>query len=264
MDQPEPNTQPEQLVSEATLEPVDSGDTAAHEETRLSDEFRDFGRQLIRALRSVATSDELRNLGNEIVESLRDIGEEVQETLERTRDKEEVKAVGEQARRVTQAVSSGIPAKDMAADVQSSLSQALRSLNAELNKVVDQIQSRSARVSDEVESTAHEAADKASDAVDSAQESASNVADRSGPPDEVGAAVEQSGVATDTSQGTSQDAATSFGTETQEQNQAQSDENEDDGLAMLEQAERESENGVRPLSEIVADIQGDGDTPHQS
>ena len=51
----------------------------------LGNEFREFGRQLMRALRSIAESDELRHLGTEIGDSLREIGEEVQETLHRTR-----------------------------------------------------------------------------------------------------------------------------------------------------------------------------------
>lgn len=268
MDQPDPTTPSEQPTTDATLEATNSNDPMVQDETRLSEEFREFGRNLIRALRSVATSDELRNLGNEIVESLRDIGEEVQETVERTREKEEVRAVGDQARRVSQAVSSGIPARELASDMQTNLSQALRSLNGELNKLVDQIQSRTARVSDEVESTAQEAVDTVQEGVERVQASAQNVADEVSPPDEVGAAVEESGVVTDTSLGQSQDAATDLGNQTEDgsdtdKGDTNASESEDVGLAMLEQAERDSENGIRPLSEIVSEIQEEDSTPSQ-
>lgn len=137
------NTTPE---SDVTIEPT----TAHTPPQKLGEEFREFGSQLMRAIRAVADSEELRNLGNEIIESLRDIGEEVQETFERTRDKEEVKAVGEQARRMTQAIAS----TEGAGDVQQNLSQALRSLNNELNKFIDEVQTRSARASQPVEGTA--------------------------------------------------------------------------------------------------------------
>jgi hypothetical protein len=146
--------EPEQ--TEAPIEPVQ--EEQRDEELRLGEEFRELGRQLMRAFRSVADSDELRNLSNEVVDSLRDIGEEVQETFQRTRQKEEVKAVGERAKRVGQAVSSGASARELTTELQSGLSQALRSLNNELNKVIDQIQARSARMGDEVEGTAREAA----------------------------------------------------------------------------------------------------------
>jgi hypothetical protein len=146
---------------EAPIEPVQ--EAQRDEELRLGEEFRELGRQLMRAFRSVADSDELRNLGNEVVESLRDIGEEVQETFQRTRQKEEVKAVSERAKRVGQAVSSGASARELTGELQSGLSQALRSLNNELNKVIDQIQARSARMSEEVEGTAREAAGELQD-----------------------------------------------------------------------------------------------------
>ncbi len=156
--------------------PIDRVDQAPHQsaaEGDLGAEFKEFGRQLLRAVRSVAESEELRRLGHEITESLKDIGEEVQQTLEQTRSRDDVKAVGEQARRVTQALAP----KDVAGEVQSGLSQALRSLNSELNKVIDQIQSRTARVSDEVDSTARAAAESAEQAADDAADKAADVAD---------------------------------------------------------------------------------------
>lgn len=137
---------------------------------RLTDEFREFGRQLLRAMRSVAESPELRNVGQEIVESLRHIGGEVQQAYERTKDSEEVKGLGQQAKRVTQTLSENVRSNDLANDVQQGLSKALHSLNEELNKVIDQVQSRTARVSDEVEGTAKDVAtqveDKASEVAD--------------------------------------------------------------------------------------------------
>lgn len=146
----------EQEIPEVKIERVE-GEAESAGSARLGAEFREFGRQLLRAVRSVAESEELRHLGQEIVESLRDIGEEVQTTLERTREKDEVRAVGEQARRVGQSVSSNLRGGEVTGDVQTNLSQALNSLNNELNKVIDQIQSRSARVSNEVEGSASDA-----------------------------------------------------------------------------------------------------------
>ena len=130
---------------------------------RLGDEFREFGRQLIRAMRSVADSPELRNVGQEIVESLRHIGGEVQQAYERTKEREEVKDLGQQAKRVTHTLSENVRSNELASDVQQSLSKALHSLNEELNKVIDQVQSRTARVSDEVEGTAKDVANQVED-----------------------------------------------------------------------------------------------------
>jgi Mg2+ and Co2+ transporter CorA len=130
---------------------------------RLSDEFREFGRQLLRAMRSVAESPELRNVGQEIVESLRHIGGEVQQAYERTKESDEVKGLGQQAKRVTQTLNENVRSNEMASDVQQGLSKALHNLNEELNKVIDQIQSRSARVSEEVEGTAKDVANQVED-----------------------------------------------------------------------------------------------------
>ncbi|MDQ4079035.1 MAG: hypothetical protein M3220_22680 [Chloroflexota bacterium] len=141
---------------------------------KLGEEFKEFGNQLMRAVRAVADSEELRRLGNEITDSLKDIGEEIQETYEQTRRKEEVRAVGEQAKRVTRALTG----REGAGDLQSSLSQALRSLNSELNKVIDQIQARSARMSEEVDSTARDATATTEVRAEEAEEQATEVAMR--------------------------------------------------------------------------------------
>lgn len=138
--------------TEVTIERVGEGQQEA-QPGKLGEEFKEFGSQLMRAVRAVADSDELRKLGNDIVESLKDIGEEIQETFEKARDKEEVKAVGEQAKRVSQAISS----QETTGEIQSGLSAALRSLNSELNKIIDQVQARSARAGEAVDGTAREA-----------------------------------------------------------------------------------------------------------
>lgn len=154
--------QVENETPEVKIERVEGAAQPVAEDTgNLGEEFREFGRQMVQAIRSVATSDELRHLGQQVVETIRDLGNEIQDTFERTKEKEEVKAVGEQAKRVTQSVSSNIRSGEATGDIQSSLSQALRTLNTELNKVIDQIQSRSAHISDEVEGTATEAKETA-------------------------------------------------------------------------------------------------------
>jgi len=148
---------------------------------RLSDEFREFGRQLLRAMRSVADSPELRNVGQEIVESLRHIGGEVQQAYDRTKESDEVKELGHQAKRVSQTLNDNVRSNELASEVQQGLSKALHTLNEELNKVIDQVQSRTARVSDEVEGTAKDVADqvedKAKDVGDQVEDKASEVAD---------------------------------------------------------------------------------------
>ncbi|MGB0387459.1 MAG: hypothetical protein ACPGWR_21790 [Ardenticatenaceae bacterium] len=143
------------LVPEVKIEQVED----AKEQTEpggesLGQEIREFGRNLIGAFRSVAHSDELRHLGNEIVESLRDIGQDIQETFERTKEKEEVKTVSEQAKRMTESVSANIRSGEMGNELQSGLTNALRTLNTELNKIIDQIQAKSARVEADVEGSA--------------------------------------------------------------------------------------------------------------
>jgi len=120
----------------------------------LGEEIKLFGRNLVSAFRSIAYSDEVRNLGNEVVNSLRDIGKDIQDTFEQTKSKEEVKAVGEQARKVSQSVSASFNKNEGGSDLQSGLASALRLLNTELNKIIDQIQSKSARVETDVDSTA--------------------------------------------------------------------------------------------------------------
>lgn len=123
-------------------------------ESRLSEEMKEFGRNLVSAFRSVAYSEEVRHLRHEVASSLRDIGQDMQETFERTKSKEEVKAVGEQARKVSQSVSASFNKNQGSSDLQSGLANALRMLNTELNKIIDQIQSKSARVETDVDSTA--------------------------------------------------------------------------------------------------------------
>ncbi len=123
-------------------------------ENMLGEEMKQFGRNLVSAFRSVIHSEEVRGLGNEVVNSLRDIGKDIQETFEQTKTKEEVKAVSEQAKKVTDSVSASFNKKEIGSDLQSGLISALRMLNTELNKIIDQIQNKSARVETDVDSTA--------------------------------------------------------------------------------------------------------------
>lgn len=120
----------------------------------LGEEMKQFGRNLVSAFRSVIHSEEVRGLGNEVVNSLRDIGKDIQETFEQTKTKEEVKAVSEQAKKVSDSVSASFTKKEIGGDLQSGLISALRMLNTELNKIIDQIQNKSARVETDVDSTA--------------------------------------------------------------------------------------------------------------
>ncbi|MGH2543500.1 MAG: hypothetical protein ACRDIB_11905 [Ardenticatenaceae bacterium] len=169
------NHHEEERVPEVQIERVgESGERST--EAGLGEEFKEFGRQLMRAIRAVADSDELRNLGHEIVESMRDIGEDIQETFEQARSKEEVQKVGEQAKRVTQVITS----REAASDLQTSLSQALHSLNDELNKIIDQVQTRTSRMSGEVESSAREAGAAGEEMAGRAGAQASEVASTAG------------------------------------------------------------------------------------
>ena len=122
----------------------------------LGEEIKQFGRNLVAAFRSVAQSEEVHNLRTEIVDSFRDIGKDIQETFEQTKSKQEVKAVTEQARKVTESVSSSFNKNELGGDLQSGLTNALRMLNTELNKIIDQLQSKSARVETDVDSSAKE------------------------------------------------------------------------------------------------------------
>ena len=143
------------LIPEVKIERVEeqTNETASNHGS-LGEEIKTFGRNLIAAFREVAYSDEVSNLGTEIVDSLRDIGQDMQKTFERAKEKEEVKAVSEQALRVKESVSANINSTEIGHELQSGLTNALRTLNSELNKLIDQIQSKSARVEADVEGTA--------------------------------------------------------------------------------------------------------------
>lgn len=133
----------------------------------LGNELREFGVQLMRALRSVTESAEVRNLGKEIGSSLREIGDEIQSAVEAAVESDDVRAVGQKARKVGERVKDEVEVGGVGASLQQGLSQALRSLNDELNRIIDQVQSKSARMSDTVESSVREAAQESGVYVDS-------------------------------------------------------------------------------------------------
>lgn len=148
----------EGIIPEIKIESVEESKQGAKSEVgSLGEEFKVFGSNLLTAVRSVAQSEEVRQLGSQIVDSLRDIGEEIQETVQQAKEKDEVKAVSEQAKRVSNSVGANVREGSITHELQTSLSKALHTLNTELNKIIDQIQARTMRANQDVESSAKEA-----------------------------------------------------------------------------------------------------------
>ncbi|MCB0076269.1 MAG: hypothetical protein KDD73_02525 [Anaerolineales bacterium] len=164
----------EESPKEITIN-IDTESTSASEEAHnVGEELRLFGKQLVKAVRAVVDSDELRHLGNEVVGSLRNIGDEIQQSFDRTKQKDEVKAVGEQANRMTQAVTGG----EGVSDVQERLSKTLRAFNGELNKFIDQMQSSASKLQREVDAKANKASDSADETAEAFEEKIAERRDR--------------------------------------------------------------------------------------
>ena len=83
-------------------------------------------------------------------------------------------AVGEQANRMTQAVTGG----EGVSDVQERLSKTLRAFNGELNKFIDQMQSSASKLQREVDAKANKASDSADETAEAFEEKIAERRDR--------------------------------------------------------------------------------------
>lgn len=110
-------------------------------ETSLASEFKEFGRQLTETVKAVAGSDQLRAIGNELRDGLREAAQNVEETLDTLREREEVQRLRARASDVATSFKTG----EAQREIRQEIGEALQMLNLRLRELVDRVQSADAQ-----------------------------------------------------------------------------------------------------------------------
>lgn len=121
-------------------------------QVRITEELKELGRQLARAVNAVAQSEEVRQLGQELREGLQEATDELEDVLSKVRESEEVHKLRQHAGRVVESIKTG----EAQQEIRQGLATALRTLNEQLHELLEEMQQRSGEAKESVE---HPAAD---------------------------------------------------------------------------------------------------------
>ncbi|HEX6290371.1 MAG TPA: hypothetical protein VFZ66_14370 [Herpetosiphonaceae bacterium] len=106
------------------------------DEVHITHELKQLGRHLTQTVKAVAGGEEVRKLGQELREGFKGMIEEMEETLDKAREREEVQRLRAQATRVADSVKSGEAQQEIREEVAS----AIHRLNEQLRALLQRIQ----------------------------------------------------------------------------------------------------------------------------
>lgn len=105
-------------------------------ESNIAAELKEIGRQLTETVKAVATSEQVRTLGAELRDGFREAAQNVEETLSKLRERDEVQRLRVRANDVAESFRTGEAQREIREEV----SDALRALNLRLGELLERVQ----------------------------------------------------------------------------------------------------------------------------
>lgn len=99
------------------------------DQSTIADEFKELARQLTATIKAVAGSEHVRSLGNELRDGMKDAAREVEETVAKLRNSDDVQRLRSRAANVADSFKTGAAQREIREEV----AEALHALNERLN-----------------------------------------------------------------------------------------------------------------------------------